>query len=166
MSAEGIVIERLSGEEDLEAVAALEAASFTNPWTRAALERELGRSEVAQVYVLRLPGWRVAAFCAFWIVYDEMHVNTIAVEPALRRQGLARALMQHLLAMTATAGVERTFLEVRQSNDAARRLYENLGFRVAGLRRSYYTQPEEDAIVLVRHALRDAEEAGADEGPG
>src|SRR3954469_16709246 len=145
-----IVIERLSGDEDLDAVAALEAESFTNPWTRELLERELRQSDVARVYVLRIPGQRVAAFCACWFIYDEVHINTIAVDPRLRRQGLATLLMEHLLAEAAQAGVQRTFLEVRRSNEAARQLYARLGFSVTGLRRNYYSHPEEDALVLVR----------------
>ena len=80
----------LDDSEDLDAVAALEAASFTNPWTREMLERELRQSDVARVYVLRAAGRRVAAFCACWFVHDELHINTIAVDPALRRRGLAR----------------------------------------------------------------------------
>lgn len=148
-----IRIERLSGAADLDAVAALEAASFTNPWTRESLERELARSPVARVYVLRLPGCTVAAFCSCWVIYDELHINTIAVEPGLRRRGLAMELMRHVLAETAAEGVERAFLEVRASNVPARALYERLGFVTAGVRRRYYAEPEEDAVVLVRQQL-------------
>ncbi len=100
----GMLIERISESVDLDAVAALEADTFTNPWTREMLERELRQSDVARVYVVRLPGYRVAAFCACWLVYDELHINTIAVDTRLRRQGLATALMTHLLAEGAAAG--------------------------------------------------------------
>ncbi len=103
--------------------------------------------------VVRLPGHRVAAFCACWLVYDELHINTIAVDARLRRQGLATALMTHLLAEAAAQGARRTFLEVRRSNLPAQRLYERLGFTVSAIRRNYYSQPEEDALVL---ALDDA----------
>ena len=134
-------------------MAALEAATFTNPWTRDMLDRELRQSDVARVYVLRLPGYRVAAFCACWLVYDELHINTIAVDSRLRRHGLATALMRHLLAESARSGAKRTFLEVRRSNLPAQRLYERLGFTVAAVRKNYYTQPEEDALVLSRAML-------------
>lgn len=150
------VIERISSDEDLDAVAALEAESFTNPWTRDMLERELRQSDVARVYVLRLPTYRVAAFCACWILYDELHINTIAVHPALRRQGLATELMTRLLAMAASEGAHRALLEVRRSNTVAQRLYERLGFRVAGVRRNYYTQPDEDALLLTRSTIPDS----------
>lgn len=148
-----MVIERIGEPEDLDAVAALEASTFTNPWTREMLERELQQSAVARVYVVRLPERRVAAFCACWLVYDELHINTIAVDPELRRQGLATALMNHIMDEAAAAGATRTYLEVRRSNLPAQALYERLGFAVAGVRRGYYTGPEEDALVLVRAML-------------
>lgn len=149
-----MLIERISDPVDLDAVAALEADTFTNPWTRDMLERELRQSDVARVYVVRLPGYRVAAFCACWLVYDELHINTIAVDAHLRRQGLATALMTHLLAEAAAQGARRTFLEVRRSNLPAQRLYERLGFTVSAVRRHYYSQPEEDALVLALDMAR------------
>ena len=148
MDTVGMAIERVTHSADLDAVAALEAATFTNPWTREMLDRELRQSDVARVYVVRLPGCRVAAFCACWLVHDELHINTIAVDARMRRQGLATALMKHLLAEAAAAGAQRTFLEVRRSNLPAQRLYERLGFTVAAVRRNYYSQPDEDALVL------------------
>src|SRR5574338_602808 len=138
------LIEQLAGPVDLDAVVALEAECFTNPWTKAMLERELRHSDVARVYLLRLPGIRVAAFCACWIVYDELHINTIAVAPAHRGQGLATALMRHVMADAARQGARRATLEVRRSNEPARRLYEALGFSTGGVRPMYYTGPDED----------------------
>jgi ribosomal-protein-alanine N-acetyltransferase len=131
-------------------VADLEAASFTNPWTREMLSGELARNPFARVYVLRFPGTRVAAFCACWLVVDELHVNTIAVAEEYRRQGLALALMRHILTEVAAEGVKRATLEVRRSNIAAQKLYERLGFVQAGVRPGYYTQPDEDALILWR----------------
>jgi [ribosomal protein S18]-alanine N-acetyltransferase len=141
-------IERITESHDLDAVAALEASTFTNPWTREMLERELRQSDVARVYVLRLPGRPVAAFCACWVVYDELHINTLAVDPDLRRQGLATLLLRRLMADAVREGAKAAFLEVRRSNEVALRLYESLGFAVTATRRNYYTQPEEDALVL------------------
>jgi ribosomal-protein-alanine N-acetyltransferase len=141
-------IERVAGEEDIDAVAALEAATFTNPWTRDMLAKELRESTVARVYVLRLPGERVAAFCSCWLILDELHINTIAVAAHLRRRRLARLLMTHIMAEAAAEGARRTTLEVRRSNAAARKLYERLGFREIGVRRGYYTHPDEDALIL------------------
>jgi [ribosomal protein S18]-alanine N-acetyltransferase len=146
-------IEPLQGDADLDEVAALEDRCFTNPWTREMLVRELASADVAHVFVLRLPGAPVAAFVSCWIVADELHVNTIAVDTPFRRRGLARLLMRHVMEAAAQKGAVRATLEVRASNEAARKLYESLGFRVTAVRRRYYTQPEEDALVLWRDGL-------------
>ncbi|MEO7272838.1 MAG: ribosomal protein S18-alanine N-acetyltransferase [Vicinamibacterales bacterium] len=147
-----MLITRMSAADDgdLDAVVALEAASFTNPWSREMLARELEQPSSARVYVLRLPDTAVAAFCSCWVIGDELHVNTIAVDPARRRQGLGLALMDAVLTEVAREGVTRATLEVRRSNVAAQQLYARLGFEVAGQRRKYYTQPEEDAFILWR----------------
>jgi [ribosomal protein S18]-alanine N-acetyltransferase len=141
-------VERVTEPADLEDVCRLEAASFSNPWTREMLEAELRRLDVARVYVLRQDGGELAAFCFCWILADELHINTVAVAAALRRRGLARALMQGVLEDAARAGVRRATLEVRRSNDAARQLYLSLGFEERAVRRRYYTHPEEDALIL------------------
>jgi ribosomal-protein-alanine N-acetyltransferase len=164
MRADGISIQRVSHGPDLDAVAALEAASFTNPWTREMLARELETSLVARVYVLRTPERRVAAFCSCWILYDELHINTLAVDPECRRLGLGTLLMKHLLALAADEGATRALLEVRRSNVPAIRLYETLGFEITDVRRGYYTQPEEDALVLTRQGLPQTPENPADGG--
>ena len=145
---ENVVIERLAGDEDLDAVAALEAACFTNPWTRDMLATELERNQFARVYVVRMPAVPVAAFCACWLVVDELHINTIAVAHEHRRKGLAVALMRHILADVAREGIRRATLEVRASNEAARQLYAQLGFLVAAVRPGYYTHPIEDAVIM------------------
>jgi [ribosomal protein S18]-alanine N-acetyltransferase len=158
-----MIVERLSSDEDLDAVVALETASFTNPWTREMLARELEQPTSARVYVLRLPGVPVAAFCSCWVIGDELHVNTIAVEEGRRRHGLGRSLMLHVLADVAREGVRRATLEVRRSNLPAQRLYERLGFAVAGVRKRYYTHPEEDALILWRVADPGATAAADDD---
>lgn len=153
--ADAIRIERVTGGDDLDQVCALEAESFTNPWTREMLERELRGSKVARVYVLRLQDGAIAAFCTCWIIVDELHVNTIAVAPRRRRQGLGFLLTRHVLAEAARSGATRATLEVRRSNTPALRLYERLGFRVTAVRPRYYTNPEEDALILWRDELED-----------
>ena len=144
---ERFVIELASSSSDLDDVAALEAACFTNPWTREMLEREVSRSDFTRIYVVR-EQTRLVAFCACWLIVDELHVNTIAVHPDRRRSGIATMLMRHVLDESARAGMTRATLEVRASNDPARRLYAGLGFRETSVRPRYYRHPEEDAIIL------------------
>jgi [ribosomal protein S18]-alanine N-acetyltransferase len=141
-------ITRLRGDDDLDEVAALEATSFTNPWSRDMLARELRNSDVARVYILRRAGGHLLAFCGCWFIFDELHLNTLAVKPEERRRGFATTLLRFIFAEAAAAGLTRATLEVRRSNEAALRLYERLGFEVQGIRPKYYAQPVEDALVL------------------
>ena len=96
---------------------------------------------------------RSIGFCSFWRVLDELHINNLAVFPDRRREGVASALLTFVLNEGARQGAKRATLEVRQSNDPARYLYERFGFTVAGIRRGYYTRPVEDALVLWREDL-------------
>jgi ribosomal-protein-alanine N-acetyltransferase len=141
-------IELLGGEADLEGVLAVEEESFTNPWTREMYAWELQNRSVCHIYVVRTPECAVAGFCAFWLVFDEIHINNLAMRPAYRGQGLGTQLIRHVLEEGKALGARRATLEVRASNQAARRLYERLGFYVAGTRRNYYTNPVEDALIL------------------
>jgi ribosomal-protein-alanine N-acetyltransferase len=141
-------IEPLAGDGDLDGVLDVESESFTNPWTRDMYAWELQNRAVCHIYVVRTPDCPVAGFCAFWLVFDEIHVNNIAIRPAFRGQGIGTALMHHVLAEGRALGARRATLEVRASNGAARRMYERLGFAVAGTRRDYYSHPVEDALIL------------------
>jgi ribosomal-protein-alanine N-acetyltransferase len=146
-----MIVERLATAADLDGVLAIEDASFNNPTTREWYEAELKRPEVCHIYVLRTADCPVAAFCAFWRVDDQIHINNLAVQPDLRGQGLASRLLADVMAELAAAGATRATLEVRRSNVPALRLYAKAGFVEAGVRRNYYTQPVEDALVLVRN---------------
>lgn len=143
-------IDRLNVDADLDGVLAVEAESFTNPWTREMYTWELQNRSVCHIFVARTPDCAVAGFCAFWLVLDEIHINNVAVRPGFRGAGIGSALLQRALAEAHQLGARRATLEVRASNEAARRLYERLGFYVAGTRRNYYTNPVEDALILWR----------------
>ena len=140
--------EALNGDADLDGVLEVEGESFTNPWTREMYAWELQNKSVCHIYVVRMDDCRVAGFCAFWLVLDEIHINNVAMRPQFRQQGIGTALLQHVLAQARTLGARRATLEVRASNQGARRLYERLGFYVAGTRRNYYSNPVEDALIL------------------
>ena len=144
------IVEPLSALAEIDAILEVERVSFTNPWTREMYLAELDHQGVAFFYVARDAGRRVVGFCSFWRVLDELHVNNLAVLPEYRRQGVASALLARVLEAGASMGSRRATLEVRHSNDAARRLYGGFGFVVAGIRRAYYTDPIEDALVLCR----------------
>jgi ribosomal-protein-alanine N-acetyltransferase len=138
---------------DIDAIVGLEAEAFTNPWPRETLVWELRNSDVTRVYVLRDDAGTTLAFCVCWVIFDELHINTLAVAPSARRTGLATFLLREVMAEAAQAGAEAATLEVRASNTAALGLYSRLGFEVAARRPRYYTQPEEDALILWRERL-------------
>jgi [ribosomal protein S18]-alanine N-acetyltransferase len=154
------IIEPLQLERDLDDIVALEALCFTNPTTREMFRYEVASSDVLHAYVMRpVPDageavGAVTAFCAVWIIFDELHINTLAVHPCWRRQGVASLLLTHVLDDAVRLGAEKATLEVRRSNEGARKLYERFGFEVGGVRKEYYRQPVEDALILWRTALR------------
>lgn len=144
-----VVIERLASPADLDGVLAIEAASFNNPTTREWYEGELKRPDVCFIYLLRTTDQPVGGFCAFWRVAEQIHINNLAIRPELRGQGLGSRLLHAVIAEARRLGASRATLEVRRSNVQAIRLYQRAGFSQAGVRPNYYTQPIEDALVLV-----------------
>jgi len=149
-----MTIEPVASPRDLDQILAIEAASFTSPWTREMYLAELDNVGVSYCYAARDESGAIVGFCSFWRVADELHINNLAVAPACRRRGVATALLTFVLDEGDKLGARRASLEVRRSNDAARQLYERLGFAAAGVRRAYYTNPVEDALVLWREDLR------------
>ncbi len=146
-------IERLTSERDLDGLLEVEEASFTNPWTREMYVAELQNEAVSRVYVVRGSTGEVLGFCSFWFVFDQLHINNLAVRPEHRGRGMGTRLLDHILREASRAGARWATLEVRRSNEGARRLYARLGFQVSGTRRDYYSKPVEDAIVLTKQDL-------------
>lgn len=132
---------------DLDEVMDIEQASFTTPWSRGAYHRELTANGYATYLVGRIGG-RVVAYGGMWVILDEAHITNIAVHPDWRNLGVGRRMMAALERKAADLGAARITLEVRVSNLPARHLYEKLGYRATGLRRDYYTDTHEDAIVM------------------
>ncbi len=139
--------------DEIDRLLAIERESFTVPWTRKMFEAEITGNPFSRLDVARLPDThtgesRLIGFVCYWVVFDELHLLDVAVEPAFRRRGVGRRLVAHALARGAEQGVKRAMLEVRLSNHAAQRLYEGFGFRTVGTRPKYYTHPVEDARLL------------------
>lgn len=141
-------VEPLGDDTDIDGVLEVEAESFSNPWTRDMYAAELQDPARCRILVVRTEACRVAGFCAFWLILDEIHINNMAMRPQFRAMGIGAMLLHHVLSEGKILGARRATLEVRASNDAARRLYERLGFYVAGTRRNYYANPVEDALIL------------------
>ncbi len=155
-----IRISRSSSPADLADVATLQRSSFTHGWGAEAIQWELENTNVARVYVARTAAGDLVAYCACWIVFDELHINSLAVDERVRRQGIARRLLDQVVRDAIAEGARMATLEVRQSNAAARALYEGLGFRIEGVRRNYYQDPREDGLILWHRTLTGVPAAG------
>ena len=143
-------------EEDVGALVTLERLCFSHPWTPRNFADAMAEPPGGRVVVVRVPygpadrDRGIAAYCAYALAGGELHVHNLAVHPGDRRQGWARLLMRVVLGLAARKGATVALLEVRRSNEAARRLYETLGFSVRATRRDYYSRPIEDALVMER----------------
>jgi ribosomal-protein-alanine N-acetyltransferase len=136
-------------ERDLPSVRAIEAMSFSNPWSEDTFRGEIQNAPVSSpLVVVRRPGDEVVAYIIYWQIRDDVQVNNIAVHPECRGLGIAEALMRFAIAKVRAAGAAFMTLEVRQSNAPAVALYKKLGFEALGTRRNYYTKPDEDACVM------------------
>lgn len=142
-------------EPDLDGVLRIEELSFSSPWSRGMFLTELRDNPFSNLLVARLnEGNRqdqdtpVVGYCCFWLIFGEIHIMNLAVHPDHRRQRVACRLVEEILAVGRTQGIKKLHLEVRKSNDPARKLYEKYGFYVVGVRGKYYDHPREDALLM------------------
>lgn len=136
--------------DDLEDVLRIEKLSFPSPWPRSQFEKEL-KNQFSNKFTARLThdGEKtVAAYIIFWVVADEAHILNIATHPDFRRCGIAKSLLVFTLEQLKEVGAREVFLEVRRSNAPAQKMYKDFGFREIGIRKGYYGDNKEDAIVM------------------
>lgn len=141
------VVIRRAGDGDVQAMAAIEQAVFSDPWPASAFDGLLQQAH-AHVHVAVDALDCVCGYCILLIGADEAEIANIAVAPAHQRRGVAAQLLDSALRFARANGVTAIFLEVRLSNEPARCLYESRGFAPVGRRRAYYRDPLEDALVL------------------
>lgn len=131
---------------DCEQVAAIEAASFSMPWSLSAftdtVERENFRYFVAE------ESGEILGYCGFIFVLDEAEIPNVCVKASARKQGVGKQMMTVLIEEAEKLGIAILFLEVRESNVAARTLYKSLGFTEDGIRKNFYEKPAEHAILM------------------
>ena len=140
--------------EDIDAVQEVERASFPLPWPANAFRHELTQNKNAH-YVVAKEGDRIVGYAGLWLSLDEAHITTFAVLPEHRRRKIGERMLVALFDRAVALGAEWLTLEVRASNLPAQRLYEKYGFRPAGIRRRYYSDNSEDAIIMWTERLRD-----------
>jgi ribosomal-protein-alanine N-acetyltransferase len=133
--------------EDLDAVVAIETEAFTNPWRRETFLDLIDRPGL-EVLVLEDVDDGIVGYAVLWCILDQGELANMAVTLQHRRRGLGAFLLSRILEVARERGIETLFLEVRVSNEAARKLYTRFGFSEVGLRRGYYREPKEDARVM------------------
>lgn len=132
---------------DLEAIVEIERASFSTPWSLEAFKTELKDNEYARYLCLELEG-QVIGYMGLWLILDEGHITNIAITPNHRGRKWGELLMRSVMEEMVKQGMERMTLEVRASNCAAQSLYKRLGFTIAGVRKGYYADTGEDAMIM------------------
>ena len=135
---------------DVDALYNLDVRSFSLPWTRDDFEHDL-TDNILSIYLLAETCDAIIAYAGVWVVIDECHIMTFAVDPGWRRQGVATMIMLQLLARARLAGAKQFTLEVRKSNEAAIGLYEKFGFETIGVRPEYYEDNKEDASIMWKY---------------
>jgi ribosomal-protein-alanine N-acetyltransferase len=141
--------------QDMAEVMAVERAAYAQGWPATAFERELTQNPMARYLVLRGEE-RIAGFAGLWLMVDEAHVVTVAVLPDERRKSYGAALVHGLLNVAIEHGMALATLEVRESNEAARALYRKYGFYEVGLRKRYYADNHEDAVIMTTEDIQSA----------
>ena len=139
--------------EHVDGVYEAELECFTIPWLKSAFVREISENENAY-YFAALAGGKVAGYAGLWHIVNEGHITNIAVRKAYRNRGVGDALLKRLIALAVEKEMIGLTLEVRVSNAAALRLYEKNGFTREGLRKNYYEDTKEDAIIMWRLEAR------------
>lgn len=133
-------------EHHVPQIALLERECFANPWSQQSIASELHNP--LSLWLVAQEGQTLLGYVGSQTCLDETDMMNIAVSPASRRQGVARALIEALVSALRQHGSKQLTLEVRASNGPARQLYESLGFLQVGLRKNYYRNPKEDALIL------------------
>lgn len=141
-----VIIRRMT-MADVDGVAAVEAATFPTPWSRDAFASEM--NNVAARYLVAEKDGKIIGFAGAWIILDESHVTNIAVYKEERGQGIGRKLTEGLMQYLSNLGAAYATLEVRKSNEVAQNLYVSLGFIKLGVRKRYYEDNGEDALIMV-----------------
>jgi ribosomal-protein-alanine N-acetyltransferase len=144
---------REMGPTDLDGVLAIEEVSFPTPWTRKMFSEDFSRA-FSDTLVAAGAEDEVLGYAVCWTIAGESHLLNIAVLPSRRGEGIGRALLSECIRRAARAGASLIFLEVRAGNEAAQRLYRSMGFALRGIRKGYYTDTGEDAVILDREVRK------------
>lgn len=138
---------RYMKDEDIDQILEVEHASFTTPWSREAFYNEIHNNKFA-VYIVLEEDKKIIGYCGAWVVIDETHVTNLAMLPEYRGRKLGEALLKKMMSVAKEMGAKSMTLEVRVTNDVAQSLYRKLGFQNGGIRKNYYSDNQENALVM------------------
>lgn len=133
-------------DKDIDEVLEISSLSFSIPWSKSSYIQEL-TNPVAKYFVAKIDN-KVVGFIGTWMILDESHITNVAVHPNYRKQGIASILLKELLNYCKNQRCVAYTLEVRSGNIAARLLYEKYNFKQDGIRKGYYEDNKEDAIIM------------------
>jgi len=134
-------------EKDLPRILEIEQSCFPAPWAYQSFVNELRDNEYARYFCLEHDG-KIIGYMGLWFILEEGHITNVAISPEYQGKGLGEYLMRSVMELMAKEGMERMTLEVRASNRPAQKLYERLGFVTAGVRKGYYSDNREDALIM------------------
>ncbi|WP_298467676.1 ribosomal protein S18-alanine N-acetyltransferase [Psychrobacillus sp. FSL K6-4046] len=134
--------------EDIDQVLLIEEEAFAHPWTREAFEHEMTTNLYSYYLVAETEEKDIVGYCGMWIVMDESHITNVAVAERMRGHRIGEGLMREAIRIVKEQQGVLMTLEVRVSNTVAKNLYYKLGFQDGGIRKNYYTDTQEDALVM------------------
>ncbi len=146
-----MLIVRNTIESDLEAIASLECETFSDAWTLKSIQDTFRQSQ-AFIVTAELDG-KVAGYCIVYFVLDEGEIARVAVDHSCRRQGVGHSILEQVEKICGEKNIVRLMLDVRESNESARKFYQSLGFKEDGLRKNFYSLPEENAILMSKNLI-------------
>jgi ribosomal-protein-alanine acetyltransferase len=138
---------RVMTMQDLDQVIIVEHSAFEVPWSRNAFISELANNHFATYFVVEF-GEQIIGYCGVWVIVDEAHITNLAILSGFRGKKIGETLLRHVMFYAQQKGSRTMSLEVRVGNDIAKSLYRKLGFRSGGIRKNYYSNNQEDALVM------------------
>lgn len=137
---------RLMKEDDIDRVYEIERDSFSDPWSKNSFKQEM-KNNIAR-YIVCVDGDSIVGYIGSWFIIDEAHINNVAISPEFRKKGYGDFLIQSFLDFCRENLIVSVTLEVRKSNFIAQNLYKKHGFLPAGIRKEYYSDNREDAVIM------------------
>ena len=134
-------------ESDIEAAHEIETLSFPTPWSKFLFLKDV-KENPHSIFFVAKEGGKIEGYGGYWIILDEMNIVNLAVHPLSRRKGIGSRILTEILKTGLQKGGKIATLEVRESNLAAQKLYEKFGFKVIAIRKKYYQDRDENAVVM------------------